>query len=143
MRFLQLELMRMLIGDLSLRNSPGPSRVSPETRRRNIFTNLILKYLELGYEIGYIPEQALKLEMTDQFRDPEIRTYWEKVRSIYMARPANRTQRQFTAIVDEAYAAAPSAAPAPKRQDQRGAEKTDGRRLNENPTLLGFWAAPF
>jgi hypothetical protein len=59
MRVMQLELMRMLLDDPALAAvSPTSLGVSQEQWRREIYLNLLFKYLELGYATKYVPRAA-------------------------------------------------------------------------------------
>jgi hypothetical protein len=51
---MQIELMRMLLEDPTLRPvSPSLPEAEAAYRRRAIFANLMFRYLELGFEIGW------------------------------------------------------------------------------------------
>ena len=103
-RLLQFELMKMLIADLELRPLPSrPGDPSPEQRRRDIFSNLMIKYLEMGYEIGYFPASSLQAELRAQFAVPDIAHYWERARGVYASGLQNSAQLRFMKLVDQAY----------------------------------------
>ncbi|MGI5215239.1 DUF6082 family protein [Plantactinospora sp. CA-290183] len=103
MRTMQIELMRMLIERPELRPvSPSGQYKSMDQRRRDIFSNLILKYLELGYEIGYFPADSLRGELRDQMKVRDIREHWQRIRIAYEGGLQNRSQRRFIRLVDEA-----------------------------------------
>jgi hypothetical protein len=96
MRMMQIELMRMLLEDPTLRPvSPSFPEAAAAHRRRAIFTNLMFRYLELGFEIGYFPPAALEEELVEQMRVAEIRKVWTEARPRYAAGAANKAQREF------------------------------------------------
>ena len=103
-RLMQFELMKMLIADLELRPLPSnPGDPSPDQRRRDIFSNLMIKYLEMGYEIGYFPAASLQAELRAQFAVPDIAQYWERARGVYASGLQNSAQLRFMKLVDQAY----------------------------------------
>ena len=117
-RKMQIELMRMLVEDPTLRPiSPTYQGVDTERRRRAIYSNLMFKFLELGFEIGYVSRESLEIELAGQFRIEEIGQMWRKARRQYAASASNAGQREFVAIVDRALAEASEKAtltPAPQ-----------------------------
>ncbi|WP_203707205.1 DUF6082 family protein [Asanoa iriomotensis] len=105
-RKMQIELMRMVIDDPSLRpSSPNYPGLDPDARNRAIYSNLMFKYLELTYEIGYSSRESLEIELAEQFRIYEIGQVWRKARRQFEASASNRGQREFVKIVDRALAA--------------------------------------
>lgn len=114
MRMMQIELMRMLLEDPTLRPvSPSFPEAEAAHRRRAIFTNLMFRYMELGFEIGYFPAEALESELLEQMRVGDIRKVWTEARPRYAAGAANRAQREFVRLIDRAYAASSPTVPAP------------------------------
>jgi Family of unknown function (DUF6082) len=112
MRKMQIDLMRMVMDDPALRpTSPNYPDLSTEERRRAIYSNLMFKYLELGYEIGYVSRESLELELSEQFRIDEIGEMWRKARRQFAASASNRGQRDFVDIADRSLAAASAGAP--------------------------------
>ena len=74
-RKMQIELMRMLVDDPSLRPvSPTYRGVGSDERRRAIFSNLMVKCLELGYEIGYVSRESLELDLSKNAGDVRRRS---------------------------------------------------------------------
>ncbi|MDG4822028.1 DUF6082 family protein [Asanoa sp. WMMD1127] len=126
-RLLQLELMRMLIDDLKLRpltSDDGRTRPA-DVRRRNIYTNLIFKYMELGYEIGYFSSDSLQVDLHEQLAVEHVRKFWEVHRINRLETASNKAQRRFFEMVDQVYRntaslAARDAAPQPARSSRWG-----------------------
>jgi hypothetical protein len=112
-RMIQIELMGMLIHNPELRPvSPTLGDVDRGQRLRDIYTNLMLRYLEMGYEIGYFPAQNIRAELLSQFAVEDIRRFWARTRPLQLTSINNKAQRRFAEIVDEAYGAAVAAGPA-------------------------------
>ncbi|MBT8225197.1 MAG: hypothetical protein KJO75_06830 [Dactylosporangium sp.] len=104
MRMLQIELMSMLLRDPNLRPvSPSYRLPDPSRRQRDIFSNLIFKYLELGYETGYFPRDSIRLEFSQQFEVDDIRRFWANIREAYAGGVCNEAQRRFVELVNTAY----------------------------------------
>ncbi|MDP9797548.1 hypothetical protein J2S43_006060 [Catenuloplanes nepalensis] len=106
-RMMQIELMKILIEHPDVR--PRPPLFDPDMRaqhRRDIFTNLMYRYLEHGYEIGYLPDEAIRLEMINQFSVPDIRRWWELVRGTVSKAAHNEHQQRFFAIAESAFESA-------------------------------------
>ncbi len=111
-RMIQIELMGMLVHNPELRPiSPTLGDVARDQRLRDIYTNLILRYLEMGYEIGYFPARSIRSELVSQFAVEDIRRFWERTRSIQLSSIMNKAQRRFAQLVDEAYEEAVAAGP--------------------------------
>jgi hypothetical protein len=105
-RMLHVGLMEMLIRDPSLRPvSPDFPEGSVEGRRQGVYTNLVFRYLETGYEIGYFSAESIRLEMEGQFRIPQIRKTWDAVRPKYYADIGRPTRRRFIELMEGAYRA--------------------------------------
>lgn len=110
-RKMQIELMRMLVDDPSLRPvSPNYPGVGLQERRRAIYSNLMLKYLELGYEIGYVSRESVEIQLAEQFRIDEIGEFWLRARPLFEASASNRAQRDFVELVDRALTRSPTKA---------------------------------
>jgi hypothetical protein len=134
-RMMQVELMRMLIENPDLRpKSPTLPGVSGAQRSRIIFSNLMFRYLEMGFEIGYFPSDSLRYELKEQFKQPEIRQAWEKISPAWEDGVANRAQRQFLQLIQDAYRESRSAetqpadAPTDLRRRPSGIEPIAKRR---------------
>lgn len=125
-RIMQLDLMRMLIEDPKLKPPPHnlASTDPEEKRRRSIYTNLILKYLELGYEIRYFTEKSLRHELAEQFESYHVREFWDHNRQHRMHAAANKPQRRFVVIADEVWLAAETR-PHPTRKTRSTSERQD------------------
>lgn len=103
-RMLQIELMSMLVQRPELRPvSPTLSGVGVEQRQRDIYTNLILRYLEMGYETGYFTTKSVVFELQSQFAIDDIRHFWERTRAIHLSGVMNKAQLKFANLVEEAY----------------------------------------
>jgi hypothetical protein len=112
-RMIQIELMGLLIHNPELRPvSPTLGDVNRDQRLRDIYTNLMLRYLEMGYEIGYFPAQNIRAELLSQFAVEDIRRFWARTRPLQLTSINNKAQRRFAEIVDEAFEAAVAAGPA-------------------------------
>jgi hypothetical protein len=104
MRIMQIDLMKMLIAEPGLRpTSPTFPGRPLEVRRRFIYTNLMLRYLELGFEIGYFSRDSVMVELREQMELEEIRSMWEGMRPRYIASATNDAQREFVDLVESAY----------------------------------------
>jgi hypothetical protein len=129
MRMMQIDLMKMLIDNPELRPlSPTYRGASKEARQRSIFTNLMFRYLELGYEVGYFSAPAVSRELRDQLGVAEIRQLWEKVRPFYAASARNEAQREFFEIMDSTYREM-----APVRPSQAVPPRTHSKVSNRCP----------
>lgn len=102
-RMMQIELMRMLIDDPSLRPPSAGAPIPTGLRRRNIFTNLMFKYLEMGFEIGYFPDVVVKREVAAQFQREDVRRFWRENRLAFASGVFNRSTKRFFDTVDSAY----------------------------------------
>jgi hypothetical protein len=112
-RLMHLELMRMLTADPALRaTSPAAVAVTPEEWRRSIYTNLFFKYLEMGFEIGHISEEALRQHFAAHFRLAHARDFWRRTAETFRVDADRRATRRFFQIVDEEYRSA-AGGPAP------------------------------
>lgn len=69
--------------------------------RKNIYTNLFFKYLEMGYEIGHISEVSLRQHFAGQFRLTHAREFWRRVGDTYRVDAATKATRRFYKIVEE------------------------------------------
>jgi hypothetical protein len=104
MRAIQIDLFGRLIQEPDLwPESPAFPRAAVEPRRRAIFTNLVLRYLELGIEVGYFPPEAVALELREQLRVPEIRELWISARPKYAAGAKTKAQRRFLQLMDSSF----------------------------------------
>ncbi|MFI5842803.1 DUF6082 family protein [Catenuloplanes sp. NPDC051500] len=106
-RMMQIELMKILIEHPEVR--PQPPLFDPEMRlqhRRDIYTNLMYRYLEHGYEIGYLPEDAIRLELINQFSVPDIRRWWELVHDTISRAAHNERQKRFFDLAEQAFESA-------------------------------------
>lgn len=130
-RTMQIELMRMLIDDPSLRPiSPSfSSGTNDAQRRRNLFTNLMLKYLEMGYEIGYFPEPAIRRELTSQFLLPDVYRFWGEAREHFRIDVVNRGATEFFEIVDSVWRDVSDRTPVPPAVDQPPASMVSRTRV--------------
>jgi hypothetical protein len=101
-RMMHLELMRMLTSDPLLRfTSPSAVGIDEEEWRKNIYTNLFFKYLEMGYEIGHISEESLRQHFTGQFRLIHAREFWRRVGGTFQVDADRKATRRFYDIVEE------------------------------------------
>jgi len=134
-RTMQLELMRMLLADPSLRpTSSYGLDIPPDLRRRNIFTNLMLQYLAMGYEFGYFPEAAIRQEMSRQFNTEDARRFWREHRATFEVDIVNRSRKRFFDVVDSAYREASSQVTSQAAKSSGGATRVRGpamRRIRD------------
>lgn len=101
-RMMHMELMRMLTSDPLLRlTSSSAVDVSEQEWRKNIYTNLFFKYLEMGYEIGHISEVSLRQHFAGQFRLTHAREFWRRVGDTYRVDAATKATRRTYKIVEE------------------------------------------
>lgn len=108
MRVMQLELMRLLLEDPTLVTiSPTSLGVSREQWRREIYLNLLFKYLEMGYATKYVPEGSLREHIRDQFRVEGARVFWGRARPLWASNRSNSARRRFFDIVEAEYARHP------------------------------------
>ncbi|MCW6008851.1 hypothetical protein K1W54_30550 [Micromonospora sp. CPCC 205371] len=108
MRVMQLELMRLLLEDPTLVTiSPTSLGVSREQWRREIYLNLLFKYLEMGYATKYVPEGSLREHIRDQFRVESARVFWGRARPLWASNRSNNARRRFYDIVEAEYARHP------------------------------------
>ncbi len=107
MRVSQLELMKVLLEDPSLRPvSPIANAYPGPAWRKSIYLNLMFKYLEMGYEIGYFSETSIRTHTTNYFQIEHAREWWGRARDDYRPDAHSRRLRRFLRIVDEQYAKA-------------------------------------
>jgi hypothetical protein len=113
-RTLQLELMQILMADDDLLSwfpgTPG-NRVE---RRRLIYMNLMWKYLEMGLEIGYVSEAALREHLRQQISTPTGRRLWGQVGQLYRVEANTRARHRFAVIADEVFASLNAEIPGPQ-----------------------------
>jgi hypothetical protein len=103
-RLMHLDLMKMLTADPVLRStSPTAIGVTEEQWRRSIYTNLFFKYLEMGFTIGHISEESLRLHFSIQFKLGHVREFWARNRETYRTDADRRGPQRFFAIVDQQY----------------------------------------
>ncbi|MEH1125250.1 DUF6082 family protein [Micromonospora sp. CPCC 206061] len=108
MRVMQLELMRLLLEDPMLATiSPTSLGVSREQWRREIYLNLLFKYLEMGYATKYVPEGSLREHIRDQFQVEGARVFWGRARPLWASNRSNNARRRFFDIVEAEYARHP------------------------------------
>lgn len=107
MRAMQLELMRMLLEDPALAAiSPKTHNISRKQWRREIYINLLFKYLEMGYAIGYVGEEGLRGHIREQLDVPSARQFWKRSRQLWDVSATSPTRRRFFNLVDGEYHAA-------------------------------------
>ncbi|MFI7217349.1 DUF6082 family protein [Micromonospora maritima] len=84
----------------------GPLDLPDDTaRRQHIYTNLLMQYAWMGYEIGTIPEPLLRDMLAGMFRGDVASRFWPMARASWTASTAGtRRGRRFLLIVDEEYA---------------------------------------
>jgi hypothetical protein len=112
-RMMQLQLMNMLIEHPEVRPvSPGLHGIPTGQRSRDIYTNLVLRYLEMAYEIGYLPAETIRTELRMQFTVDDIRRFWERTRPIQLTSVHSKARRRFIQLVEGAYEEAVAAGPA-------------------------------
>jgi hypothetical protein len=103
-RMMHLELMRTLTADPTLRaTSTSAVGVSRSRWRRNIYTNLFFKYLEMGYQIGHISEESLRQHFAAQFQLAHAREFWRRNGDTFRVDADSRATIRFLNIVQEEY----------------------------------------
>ena len=113
---MQIELMKILLEHPDVRpRSPIFDPGKPAQHRRDVYTNLIYRYLEYGYEIDYLPDEAVYSEMVNQFSVPDVRRWWELARDAVGRAAIGERRRRFFEIVQAAFEASAErpAVPAP------------------------------
>lgn len=87
--------------------------VSTELAQAIMFTHMIVNYLSLGFRLGVITEEQLRLQsLKHLFSGDAGRQYWERMgREIALGR-AGRPYRRFTSIAEDVYAEAVARGPA-------------------------------
>ncbi|SBT67802.1 hypothetical protein GA0070622_4867 [Micromonospora sediminicola] len=95
----------------------GPLDLPDDTaKRQHIYTNLLVQYAWMGYEIGTIPEPLLRDMLAGMFRADVARRFWPMARASWAAGTAGtRRGRRFLLVVDEEYARSTPAEPAARR----------------------------
>jgi hypothetical protein len=112
-RMMQLQLMNMLIEHPEVRPvSAELGDIPAEQRSRDIYTNLVLRYFEMGYEIGYLPAETILTELRRQFAVDDIRRFWERTRPIQLTSIHSKARRRFIHLAERAYEEAVAAGPA-------------------------------
>jgi hypothetical protein len=112
-RGFQLELQRIALDDAPLYLPCwGPLDVpTVEGKQRFLYTNLIMNYLRMGYEIGAFTGSAFHGVLVDIFSGEEGRRYWALGRSAWFMQADSRLLRRFVRIVDDEYHRAVAAGP--------------------------------
>lgn len=98
------ELIRMQLDDLPVYLPCwGPLDLPDDTaKRQHIYTNLLLQYAWMGYEIGTISEPLLRDMLGGMFRGDVARRFWLMARGSWAASTAGtRRGRRFLLIIDE------------------------------------------
>lgn len=119
------ELIRMQLDDLPLYLPCwGPLDLpDDDARRQHIYTNLMMQYAWMGYEIGTIPEPLLRNMLGGMFQGHVGRRFWPMARDAWLAGSGGtRRGRRFIAVIDDEYAKAVAAGP----PVTRGAPEPDG-----------------
>ncbi|MFF5173371.1 DUF6082 family protein [Micromonospora sp. NPDC000089] len=103
------DLIKMQLDDLAVYLPCwGPLELPDDTaKRQHIYTNLLLQYAWMGYEIGTIPEPLLRDMLGGMFRGDVARRFWPMARASWAASTAGtRRGRRFLHIIDEQHATA-------------------------------------
>jgi hypothetical protein len=67
------------------------------------YTNLIFKYLELGFEIGVVSEPSVRAQVAVLFESAYRRRWWASARRTYAIEAATRRERRFAQIVENEF----------------------------------------
>ncbi|MDG5807772.1 DUF6082 family protein [Streptomyces ossamyceticus] len=108
------ELIRMQLDDLPLYLPCwGPLDLpDDDARRQHIYTNLMVQYAWMGYEIGTIPEPLLRNMLGGMFQGHVGRRFWPMARDAWIAGAGGtRRGRRFLTVIDDEYAKAVAARP--------------------------------
>jgi hypothetical protein len=79
-----------------------------------IYMNLMWKYLEMGLEIGYVSEAALREHLRQQISTPTGRRLWGHVGKLYRVEANTRARHRFAVIADEVFASLNAEIPEPQ-----------------------------
>ncbi|MER6994346.1 DUF6082 family protein [Streptomyces sp. NPDC000410] len=115
-RGFHLELMRMQLDDLPLYLPCwGPLDLpTDDAKRQHIYTNLMVQYAWMGYEIGTIPEPLLRDMLAGMFRGDVGPRFWGMARGAWAAATEGSARgRRFVRIIDEEHARAGRASETP------------------------------
>ena len=113
-RGLHTDLVKMQLDDLpTYLPCWGPLDLpTDDDRRRHIYTNLLMQYAWMGYEIGTVPEPLLRDMLGNMFRGDVAGRYWPLARTSWVASTGGtRTGRRFLQIVDDEFGRAPATPP--------------------------------
>ena len=103
----QLTLMQLLLSDPTLLPASVTADGIPHERwRQLIYINLMFKHLQLGYEVGYISQESLRLHVSQYFTIEFIREWWKDTGWMYHLDANSPKRKGFLAIVDSAFAEA-------------------------------------
>jgi hypothetical protein len=135
----------MTLDDMPLYRPVWGPIAAPTIRdeRQFLFMNLILTYLLMGYEIGFLTEAELRQHFAGMFKGEAARRFWHSQGSTWGLRAQHRRTDRFVHVIDEQYKRALDAGPPimPKTIDGAPDRATSGTRVGKNwRTPLGTLA---
>jgi hypothetical protein len=136
-RAAQAEMVQIWLGNPRL-FLPGDDATAEPTDLYafHAFTNLVLKYLELGFEIGVVSEPSVRMQAADLFQSRYRQHWWSEVaRPVYNVEAKTRRERRFARIVDEEFGKA-------AKESKRADRTTDTAVKAREGTISSEHAAP-
>ncbi|MCZ0991608.1 DUF6082 family protein [Streptomyces diastatochromogenes] len=109
-----LELVRLELDDMALFQPVWGHTdiVEPEKQKRHVYSDLMMNYAWMGFEIGMIPESLLRDMLSGMFTGEAGRDYWGRAQTSWIAGSSgSRIGRRFVTVVGEEHARAVAAGP--------------------------------
>jgi Family of unknown function (DUF6082) len=103
-------LMRLAMDDPRLAEVWGPllPEGDDDARRAHLYANMVISDWRYAYLSGQLPDDHLRQTARAVLGSPVGHAYWTFAREVRRSEAANRRDRRFHAILDEAWAAVAS-----------------------------------
>ena len=129
-----MELTRMILNDPDIYGPVVGMSLSHDAdgRRRSLFATMWINYAWMSYQLGVLPETALRDELlAGAFDSGFTRDWWNAARPDWIHYSGDkRRDRQFIRIMDEEYNKAVTAGPPTVRPREESMSQRERRRAN-------------